>query len=88
MTSISDAVSPLGMIEATGAKNRGVSEVDNMSGVNWAVMPVIIVEMGFMTNPEEDKLMQSDEYQQKLAIGIANGIDLYFQANPVVQFIQ
>ena len=66
------------MVKTTNAKNRGVLEVDNMSGINWAVMPVTIVEMGFMTNPEEDKLMQSEDYQQKLAAGIANGIDLYF----------
>jgi len=68
----------LEMVEATGARNMGVIEMDNMSGSNWSTMPVTIIEMGFMTNAEEDERMQNEEYQQKLVIGIANGIDRFF----------
>ena len=62
----------------TGTKNRGVQKVDNSSAINWCEIPVSVVEMGFLTNPDEDRWLQSEEYQGKIVEGIAEAVDSYF----------
>lgn len=66
--------------DSCGMKNNGVQLFDNMTGINWSSVPVIILEMGFMTNETDDRNMQNAEYQERMVQGIANGIDNYFAA--------
>lgn len=62
----------------TGAINRGTVVRDDLTGFNWSKVPTILVEMGFMSNPEEDTLLSTADYQDKITEGIAAGLELYF----------
>lgn len=65
-------------ISSTGAVSRGVVARDDLTGFNWSTVPVILIEMGFMTNADEDRLLNTAEYQDKLASGMVKGMEDYF----------
>lgn len=63
----------MGAVGATGAIDRGIKPRQDLSGFNWATVPSVLVETGFLSNPVEDRLLASPHYQDKLAQGIADG---------------
>lgn len=62
------------MLKSTGAADAGVHLNDGYMSLNYSTTPTILVEMGYMSNPEEDVLMSTPEYQRKLAQGMFDGI--------------
>lgn len=59
------------LVRATGARDLGVVERGDLTGFNWADVPVVLAETGFMTNPRESSLLRSARYQQRVANGLA-----------------
>ena len=57
---------------------RVAMKLDNVYIIKHVEIPISIVECGFLSNPEEEKMLLDDSYQDKLAWGIYNGIIDYF----------
>ncbi len=67
------------MLAKTGGRNAGLIESDAYSGINWCKVPAGLIEMGFMTNKEEDAKLQDSAYQTLLALGMADGVDEFLR---------
>jgi N-acetylmuramoyl-L-alanine amidase len=65
------------VVNATGAPDLGLVPRSDLTGFNWADVPAILIETGFMTNPHERALLQSSAYQWKVARGLVAGTDAY-----------
>ena len=68
-------------VKSTGAKNRGVIYRDDLTGTNWAEVTNTLIELGFMSNTEEDKKLSDEKYQEKIINGLVNGIEKYLKSN-------
>lgn len=64
--------------DATGLGNLGVISSDNMTGTNWSTVPVAILEMGFMSNQNDDLYITNSANHETMAKAVADGIDEYF----------
>lgn len=74
---LAEAILP-GVLRRTNAQSRGVKK-GNYYVIRENSMPAVIIEGGFISNPQECALLKSFEYQDKIARGIADGIDRYFK---------
>ena len=63
-----------GLVLATGARDLGVVERSDLTGFNWANVPVVLAETGFLSNPAERRLLHSSAYQWRLARGFVAGV--------------
>ena len=62
------------LVRSTCAADRGVVQRGDLTGFNWANVPVVLVETGFLTNPAESRRLKTGAYQQRVALGIARGV--------------
>ena len=62
------------VVRSTGAANLGLVARGDLTGFNWANVPAILVEEGFMTNPTEGARLKTTWYQWKVARGLAKGV--------------
>lgn len=72
-------------VKSTGARGRGVIDSTDLYVASKTLMPACLIETGFLSNPQEEKLLASADYQKKLAEGIARGIELYF--HPCIMYV-
>ena len=61
------------LVRALGFPSRGIQERSDFTGFNWADVPVILVEMGFMTNPIEDRALARPTVRSRAALGLCRG---------------
>jgi len=65
------------LVKSTGLKNNGIFARSDITGFNWSKVPAVLTEIGFLSNPEEDRLLNTGEFQDKAAQGLFNGIVEY-----------
>ena len=70
------------LVGRLGSVDRGLDERSDITGFNWANVPAILVESGFLSNPAEDRLLASPSYRRKVARGLCEGT-LRFLGLPV-----
>jgi N-acetylmuramoyl-L-alanine amidase len=68
------------LVRATGAHDLDVQQRGDLTGFNWADVPVVLVETGYLTNPREGRLLRSDAYQRRVASGLAAGADAFLRS--------
>ncbi|MDI9367981.1 MAG: N-acetylmuramoyl-L-alanine amidase, partial [Thermotogota bacterium] len=66
------------LLQISGIESLGIRVRDDMTGFNWSKVPVIIFEAGYMSNPEEDVLLSTQDYREKLVEALVTGIADYF----------
>jgi N-acetylmuramoyl-L-alanine amidase len=62
------------LVGATGAADLGIVRRSDLTGFNWADVPVVLVETGFLSNPAEAARLRSPAYQSTIADGLAAGV--------------
>ena len=70
------------LVKALGFPDRGLNPRSDITGFNWADVPVILPELGFLTYPAEDRVLNTSAGQEKAALGMCRGILRFLKRSP------
>lgn len=70
------------LLRTLGFPDRGLQQRSDYTGFNWSNVPVILVELGFMTNAAEDRLLATDAYRARAALGLCRGTLRFLGRDP------
>jgi N-acetylmuramoyl-L-alanine amidase len=62
------------LVRALRSQDRGLAPRRDLTGFNWADLPSVLVELGYMTNPDEDRLLARMSYRRRAALGLCRGV--------------
>jgi N-acetylmuramoyl-L-alanine amidase len=62
------------VVRSTGAADRGVVRRSDLTGFNWADVPAVLLETGFLSNSAEARRLHTSAYQQRVAAGLFRGV--------------
>jgi N-acetylmuramoyl-L-alanine amidase len=65
------------LVAATGAEDRGIHPHADLAGFNYATVPSVLTEVGFLSNPLEDEQLAEAAYRARVAEGITRGVLAY-----------
>jgi N-acetylmuramoyl-L-alanine amidase len=71
------------LVQALGFPDRGIQERADYTGFNWADVPAVLVELGFMTNPTEDRALATGRVREAAAVGLCRGTLAFIGLPPV-----
>ena len=61
-------------MRALGSRDRGLAARSDLTGFNWADVPAVLAELGYLTNPIEDRLLARMSYRRRAALGLCRGV--------------
>lgn len=68
--------------DQTGGTRMGIYETDALASLNYCQIPAVVMNIGFLSNKDDDEKLATADYKEKMASALADGIDLYFQEEP------
>lgn len=67
-----------GITDKTEAINHGIYETTEMTAVNWSNIPVVVINLGYLSNEQDETNLLDENYANDMVLGIADGIDYFY----------